>query len=757
MPTNAKKNRLIIVSNRLPITVTQEDNEFKTSSSTGGLVTGLGAYVDAVNTGKAEPIECIWVGWPGLTVEDNQKEALKKLLIKEHQSYPVFLTSEMIGNFYHGFTNNTLWPLFHYFTTYTIYDEEYWLSYKTVNKIFCDTVKEIMEPGDIIWIQDYHLMLLPKMLREKEESNSIETFIQKFLKEKDENPTIGFFLHIPFPAYEIFQLLPRKYGKELLEGVLGADLAGFHTHEYAQSFLRCVLRILGYENQYGKIIMDGRIIKIDTYPMGIDFEKYYDAAHNEEVIEQENKLKKETFGQKLILSVDRLDYTKGLINRLLGFELFLDQNPHWHEKVTLILLVVPSRTEVEHYQTTKKNIDELVGRINSKFNKIGWSPIIYFYKSLNFNELVALYTACDIGLVTPLRDGMNLVSKEYLAARAEKPAVLILSEMAGSSKELTEAILINPNSLEEFVEAIKYALEMPEEEKTIRKRIMQNRIKKYNVINWVETFINNLKQIKNEQNMEFEKIIEITAEKHLKDKYLSANKRLIFLDYDGTLVSFTSNPNNASPSEELLKLIESLAKDTKNEIIIISGRPRDIMDKWLGSLNVTLAAEHGMWEKIKNNNWNALKERDMEWKSKIIPIFENYILRMSGSFIEEKDFSVVWHYRNAEPDEAQIIARELVDDLINYISGANLEVIQGSKNVEVRMAGFNKGIAVSNWLVKDNFDFIMAIGDDTTDEDMFKALPNDSFSIKVGTSPTKANYSVLDYSKVIKLIKEILR
>lgn len=364
----------------------------------------------------------------------------------EFNCYPVFISKKDIEKFYYGFCNKTIWPLFHYFTSFAVYDEDYWLNYKKVNELFCSTILEIIKPDDVVWIQDYHLMLLPKLLREK---------IQ--------NP-VGFFLHIPFPTFEIFRLLPTKWRTEILTALLAADLLGFHTHDYTQDFLRCVLRILGYEHSMGEIAFNGHIVKVDTFPMGIDFTIFYTAQNREDVKKEKEELLKSLGGYKVILSVDRLDYTKGILNRLYAYENFLEKNPQWHKKVVLVLVVVPSRIGVEHYKQMKKQVDEVVGEINGRFGDINWTPILYQFKFLPFHQLVPLYSVSDLCLVTPLRDGMNLVAKEYIASRTDKTGVLILSEMAGASKELREAIIINPNNIEEIADALKLALEISEEE-----------------------------------------------------------------------------------------------------------------------------------------------------------------------------------------------------------------------------------------------------------------------------------------------------
>ncbi|MGE5809912.1 MAG: bifunctional alpha,alpha-trehalose-phosphate synthase (UDP-forming)/trehalose-phosphatase [Ignavibacteria bacterium] len=468
--------RLLIVSNRLPITIEKKEGKLSLKESSGGLVSGLSSYLDSLK-GSSFPskTEYVWIGWPGIEIEEKIQAELKLKILNEYRSYPVFLPESLMENFYEGFCNNTIWPLFHYFPSYAFYEAEYWYSYNRVNEKFLESILGILKPDDLIWIHDYHLMLLPKLIREKKP-----------------DAHIGFFLHIPFPAYEIFSLLPSQWRVKILEGLLGADLIGFHTEDYTVYFQRCVQRILMNESADGNILHDSRVIKVRTFPMGIDFQKFQNSFGSSEVQGNVKKFRHTLKFEKIILSIDRLDYTKGILNRLQGYEIFLQNNPGWIEKIILILRVIPSRIGVKHYRKMKKQIDEFVGRINGKFGSISWAPISYQYGFLPFNPLVALYSISDVILVTPLRDGMNLISKEYIACRIDKTGVLILSEMAGSSKELTESIIINPNNKEEIAEAISNALIMSVREQIRRIKIMQLNLKNFDVVKWADDFIREL-------------------------------------------------------------------------------------------------------------------------------------------------------------------------------------------------------------------------------------------------------------------------
>ena len=724
--------RLLIVSNRMPINVTKREGGLRFQPSVGGVATGLSSFYKSYQS--------LWIGWPGITLEKIRMEEIEEIgekLIKEN-CYPVFLSQHDAENYYYGFCNKTIWPLFHHFPLYTSYSKSFWEAYKRVNRTFCDAVVKIAEPEDVIWVHDYQLMLLPGLIRE-------------ILPDAH----IGFFLHIPFPSFEVFRLLPWR--KEIIEGFSGADLIGFHTYDYVLHFLDSVHRLLGYEHTFGQINAGNRVVKVDVFPMGIDYKRFATAVHDQEVEKGIKRIRKKLGDRKIILSIDRLDYTKGIAQRLEAFDVFLEKNPQYKEKVTLILVAVPSRTGVEHYTQLKNRVDELVGRINGKHGTIGWVPIWYLYRFQPFHSLVALYNVADAALVTPMRDGMNLIAKEFVATKADGKGVLILSEMAGASKELGEAIIVNPNNQEEIAQALKVALIMPEEEQIERNRIMQKRLQRYNVVRWGTDFIDALSSIKKIQVELSVRKLTSETQKKLTRSYSESDNNIILLDYDGTLVPFAEKPQKAKPDEELLSLLNALGKDTKNEVVIISGRDRDTLDKWFGNQKISLIAEHGVWIKDRGKPWETIEPLRDDWKEQMRPVLEWYEDRTPGSFIEEKDFSLVWHYRKVDPKLASIRAGELKDALLQLTANLNLGVLEGSKIIEIKSVGINKGRAVLHWLSKTAWDFILAIGDDWTDEDLFAVLPESAYSIKVGMSPSKAKFNLDSVTDVRLLLKQLVR
>lgn len=723
-------SRLLIVSNRLPVNVAKKERGIRFESSVGGVATGLDSFYKSR--------ESMWIGWSGITLDKVRVDEVQEIgeRLKEGNCHPVFLSRQDADNYYYGFCNKTIWPLFHHFPLYTSYRKSFWEAYKRVNRSFCHAVVRVAQPDDMIWVHDYQLMLLPGLIRRELP-----------------DAAIGFFLHIPFPSFEVFRLLPWR--RQIIEGFLGADLIGFHTSDYALHFLDTVHHLLGFEHAFGQITARNRVIKTDVFPMGIDYKRFAAAAEDQEVQKGVRRIGRKLGNRKIILSIDRLDYTKGIPQRLEAFDLFLEENPEYKENVSLILVVVPSRTGVDHYVQMKNTVDELVGKINGKHGTIGWVPIWYLYRYQPFHSLAALYSAADAALVTPMRDGMNLIAKEFIATKTDGRGVLILSEMAGASKELGEALVVNPNNEEEVAQAIKDALTMPEDEQIERNRIMQKRLQRYNVVRWGTDFMDALSSVKKTQvELSVRKLTSETQKKLIRS-YDQSDNNIVLLDYDGTLVPFVDKPNKAKPDQELLSILGALAANGESEIVIVSGRDRDTLDRWLGAHKLGLIAEHGVWIKEKDETWKTIEPLRADWKEQMRPILEWYEDRTPGSFIEEKDFSLVWHYRKADPKLASLRARELKDALLQLTANLNLGVLEGNKVIEIKSIGIDKGRAALKWLSKRSWDFIMAIGDDRTDEDVFAVLPESAHSIKVGWSPSKAKYSLDSVEQVRSFLKQL--
>ena len=466
--------KLIVAANRLPITVAKREGQFHYRQSPGGLAVGLASLPDS--------LQRLWMGWPGISSERLRPEEKQRIRekLQEQDSVPVFLSQRQIDQYYLGFCNKTVWPLFHYFPVRTVFEQRFWKSYQQVNHTFCDEIVKVAKPGDTVWVHDFQLMLLPRLLREK-------------IPELQ----IGYFHHIPWPSFELFRLLPWR--EEVLEGLLGADLVGFHSYDYVRHFLSSVSRIAGLEHLLGRVQVHNRIAKVDAFPMGIDHDKYAGAINDAEVKREIDRIYETIGKRRIIFSVDRLDYTKGIVERLEAFDWFLTTHPEYREKVTLIIVAVPSRSGIEDYKQLRGHLEQLVGRVNGEHGTIGYMPVWYLYRFLPFHKLTALYNAADVALITPLRDGMNLIAKEYLATKTDGRGVLILSEMTGAASELGEALVVNANDKAAIVRALKQALEMPPDEQRERNRVMQKRLRRYGIERWSTDFIHALDEIRAKQ------------------------------------------------------------------------------------------------------------------------------------------------------------------------------------------------------------------------------------------------------------------
>ncbi len=725
-------SKLILVANRLPVTVEIKKSGGATfSPSVGGLATGMSSV------SKTYP--CSWVGFSGITTESlkqDEQAGINATLVEKHGSYAVPLNNQDVELFYNGFSNKTVWPLFHYFPFFTSFDEKTWQSYVNVNTKFYEIISGIYEPGDMIWVHDYHLMLLPGLIRQNKPEAKI-----------------GFFLHIPFPSYEVFRLLPWR--KEVLTGLLGSDLIGFHTFGYVRHFLSSVQRIIGLEHSMGQLNVDNRSIKCETFPMGIDYRRYSDYMNNKKIAREIEGFRKNLAGIKMILSMDRLDFTKGIIERLNAYELFLQKYPEFHGRVQMVIVTVPSRTEVDTYIKLRKRIYEQVGRINGKYNTLNWSPIQYLYRSLPFEMIMTLYHCADVCLVTPLRDGMNLIAKEYVAARVNNDGVLILSEMAGVSEELGEAVIVNPNNREEVADALAAALIMPEGEQQRRILIMQRRLQRNDVFQWSASFIEKLTAIKSIGEEYIAKRLHGEALKKMLEDYRKSTARLLLLDYDGTLVHFVDRPEAAVPDRELLALLSVLTLRENTDVAIISGRNVEFLERHFSGLALTLIAEHGAWIRLNGSDWKAITTEDTGWKNDIRPILESYCDRTPGTFIEEKEFSLAWHYRRSDSELAHMRAMELKGNLLHMIANRNLGIMEGNKVLEIKSLDISKGKIAGFLLSAKQYDFILAIGDDNTDEDMFVAIPELGHSVKVGFGPSKAKYVADNIRSVRHILGQI--
>ncbi|MBN1208687.1 MAG: bifunctional alpha,alpha-trehalose-phosphate synthase (UDP-forming)/trehalose-phosphatase [Myxococcaceae bacterium] len=720
-------SRLLLVSNRLPVTVKVEKDTASVVRSAGGLATGL--------RGPHERSGGVWIGWPGdVSRLSGAQRAKVESQLAELRCVPLYLSSSEVSRYYEGYSNRVLWPLCHYLPERVPRQDRDWEAYAKVNERFAELVARHYQPGDTIWVHDYQLMLVPGLLRQR-------------LPEA----CIGYFHHIPFPSSEIFRPLPHR--EELLRGLLGADVVGFHTPGYVHHFSSTLLRVLGLETDIDQITYEGRAVKLGAFPMGIDAAAFEGLAQEPGVLEEVRVLKERSAGQRLLVGIDRLDYTKGIPRRLLALQRLLEREPALRGRLRLIQVAVPSRTQVEDYATYREKVDELVGRINGLYGSVHNVPIHYLYRSFNERQLAALYRAADVMLVTPIRDGMNLVAKEFCAARPDEEGVLVLSEFAGAASELRDAVIVNPYDVEATADAIEQALEMPAEERRKRMRSLRAQVKSRDVHWWVRHFLETLEAVPAPSQRPGQgSMAEVVA------RLKGAGRRVLLLDYDGTLVGHAPRPELAGPDPELKALLARVAALPDTQVHIVSGRFRETMEEWLGELPVGLHAEHGLWSRAGlGAPWRMLEGVSSEWKELARPLLEAFTERVLGSFVEEKTMSLAWHYRQVDPGYGAWQARELRLKLCELLAQSPLEVLPGAKVVEVRPRGVHKGLVVAKALEgQPPGVLVAAMGDDRTDEDLFAALPEGSLSVHVGGKLSRATHRLNGPGEVRKVLSVLL-
>lgn len=720
--------RVIIASNRLPVSVKKEDGQLVFTQSTGGVATGLASYAD--NPANA------WIGWPGIASDEltaTDRQTIRAELAKRN-CVPVFLTKKQVDDFYNGYSNSILWPLFHNLPIQgKTSREQWWKGYQTVNKLYAEAILQVTGRGSRIWVHDYQLLLVPDMLRMAAPQASI-----------------GFFLHIPFPSPKVFSKLPEA--KKLVRGMLGAQLIGFHTINYVHQFLDSCEQLDSGTVGYEQIVVGNRAVRVTDFPMGIDYQKYAQSGQSAVVRAAHVKYKLRYRRKKVIVAVDRLDPSKGLVERLKAYRTFLEHNQRLHGKVVLSMVAAPSRTDLEVYKKLAGRVQELVTSINQEFGTRRWQPIDYIHQSLPFEEVSALLQLADVAFIAPIRDGMNLVAKEYVASR-HKTGVLILSETAGAAQELSDALLVDPARPETVVAALEKSLTMPRRELRKRFRSMQQKLAANTVQYWAGNFMKALQQpVAVPKNVRTPTLNSAIGNK-LQERYRHAHHRLLLLDYDGTLNTHSDHYADARPTKSLLDLLQKLAADERNEVVVISGRSQADLLAWFGDLPINLVAEHGAIAKAAGHKtWHETAQTGRRWKKTLLPILTQYAAQTPHAHVEEKQYSLVWHYRQAPAFAAQKNLQILQHILRPLAKQFGLGVFNGDYTLEIKDPAITKAAGVRRWLKREH-DFMLAIGDDTTDEDMFTALPASGVAIKVGRGRTSADYRLANSERVLQLLR----
>lgn len=725
--TSSENQRVVFCSARLPFSVRKSKGRFTLTEKPGGVASAVGSVYQAYDS--------VWFGSLDLPprTQSRSKASIQKLA-HEHQCEPIEMKDANLAKQAEAFCENTLWPLFHYRPESTVFDENTWKAYQAFNKAYFESIRKYLKPNDTIWVHDYQLLLLPDMIRAEYPDISI-----------------GFFLHTPFPSFEIFRLMPWR--REILSGMLGADLIGFHIYDYCRHFQSSLFRVLGLEAKLGSVVTGGRVVHTDAFSLGVDFNVFSQIRKTQAYDRKLEHFQSKTNGCKTVLSIDRIDPTRGILEKLDTIEGLLEQHKNMRGNIVFLLRTFGSTrsTELRDYA---REVEKRITSCNKRFARKDWEPILHEHAQSSRTEMVALYNVADVLLVGSLRDGMNLIGKEYVAARNSDRGVIVLSEFAGGSRELSEAILINPFDRNACIGALAAALKMPSRKQAYSFARMKQRQQRNTALNWSVTFLESLRNIKIRQETVQSHAFNARTASKVTSAYQAAKQRLLLFDYNGTLVPVPKDGRTKPPPASLLELLDRLSQNKHNRVAIITDNSRPLIDRWFRKNNVDLIACSDAAFR-RDGKWTNEPELATSWQEDARPILEKYVIRTPGSYIDEKRYALIWHFENAEKELGEVRARELIDDLRSFTGMENLQVNELGRLIEIRNAESHKASMLRNYLDSDKYDFIFAIGDDQSNEAMFSVLPEDACTVRIGSTLTSARYNLSDQTRLLSFLGDL--
>ncbi|GKU92397.1 hypothetical protein SLEP1_g6130 [Rubroshorea leprosula] len=783
VPSSVIQDRIIIVVNHLPVKAKRRPDNIGWSFSWDDDSLFL-----QLKDGFPDDMEVIYVGSLKIDVDSSEQDDVSQLLLDRFKCVPAFLPPDILSKFYHGFCKQHLWPLFHYMLPFSAnhggrFDRSLWEAYVAANKIFSQKVIEVLNPeDDYVWIHDYHLMVLPTFLR------------RRFNKLR-----MGFFLHSPFPSSEIYRTLPVR--EEILKALLNSDLIGFHTFDYARHFLSCCSRMLGleYQSKRGYIGLEyfGRTVGIKIMPVGIHMGQIESVLRFSDKEWRVGELKQQFEGKTVLLGVDDMDIFKGVNLKLLAMEQMLKQHPKWQGRAVLVQIANPARGRGRDLEEIQAEIQESCRRINEKFGWPGYEPVVFIDRPVSLGERIAYYTIAECVVVTAVRDGMNLTPYEYIVCRQgvselesssesviPKKSMLVVSEFIGCSPSLSGAIRVNPWNIESTAEAMNEAISMPDAEKQLRHEKHYRYVSTHDVAYWSRSFFQDMERTCKDHfrrhcwgiglgfgfrvvalDPNFRKL----SIDHIVSVYHRSKNRAILLDYDGTLMPQTSI--NKTPSSEVISIINTLCADVNNTVFVVSGRGKESLGKWFSPCEkLGVAAEHGYFMRWSaNDEWETCgQSSDFGWMEMAEPVMKLYTESTDGSYIETKETALVWQHRDADPGFGCTQAKEMLDHLESVLANEPVAVRSGQFIVEVKPQGLSKGLVAEKILTSmaesgKQADFVLCIGDDRSDEDMFEIIGSaissgvlssstSVFACTVGQKPSKAKYYLDDTSEVVHML-----
>ncbi|KAM0882206.1 hypothetical protein ACQ4PT_032482 [Festuca glaucescens] len=779
-------DRIIVVANTLPVRCERrpDGRGWAFSWDEDSLLLHL-------RDGLPEDMEVLYVGSLRADVPPADQDDVAQALLDRFRCVPAFLPRDVSDRFYHGFCKQTLWPLFHYMLPFTSdhggrFDRSNWEAYVLANKLFSQRVIEVLNPeDDYIWIHDYHLLALPS-----------------FLRRRFNRLRIGFFLHSPFPSSELYRSLPVR--DEILKSLLNCDLIGFHTFDYARHFLSCCSRMLGleYQSKRGYIGLDyfGRTVGIKIMPVGINMVQLKSQLQLPDLEWRVAELRKQFAGKTVLLGVDDMDIFKGINLKILAFEQMLKIHPKWQGRAVLVQIANPRAGNGKDLEGLKAEIEQSCARINGQLGRPGYNPVELVNRTLSSVERMAYYTVAECVVVTAVRDGMNLTPYEYIVCRQGIPgldgsgsdapkrkSMLVVSEFIGCSPSLSGAIRVNPWNIDTTAEAMNESIALSDNEKQLRHEKHYRYVSTHDVAYWSKSYIHDLERSCRDHfrrrcwgiglgfgfrvvalDRNFKKL---TVDSIVAD-YKKSNSRVILLDYDGTLVPQTTI--NRTPNETVVNIMNALCADKKNVVFIVSGRGRVSLEKWFSSCpELGIAAEHGYFmRRTRDEQWQINNQcSEFGWMQMAEPVMNLYTEATDGSYIETKESALVWHHQDADPGFGSAQAKEMLDHLESVLANEPVSVKSGQHIVEVKPQGVNKGFVAEKILSmltenKRQADFVLCIGDDRSDEDMFEGIadimkrsivdPETSlYACTVGQKPSKAKYYLDDTNDVLNMLEAL--